>query len=84
MRKIRDFFDFEIMLLPMIIRVVFFVALLFCLAGAVSVFNKSIGLSLFILLVTPVVLRVILEFVIIQFKQYSVLQEIATHMKKEQ
>jgi sterol desaturase/sphingolipid hydroxylase (fatty acid hydroxylase superfamily) len=83
MRNIADFFKFKKLYLPVIFKVVFFITTLISLCSAVMVFNSNWHFSAFLLCV-PLVIRVVVEWFIIPFKQYDMLNLISKSVTKQE
>ena len=83
MRNIADFFKFKKLYLPVIFKVVFFITTLISLCSAVMVFNSNWHFSA-LLLCVPLVIRVVVEWFIIPFKQYDMLNLISKSITKHE
>lgn len=72
----KDFLLFRRMLSPIVIQILFWLGVLVCLfVGVFGLFHQSVMQGLCVLIVGPLVLRVIAEYLIVQFKMNEALQE---------
>lgn len=80
----RDFFTFKKMLMPFIIQIIFWLGSLICIAAGISIiiFKHSIASGISIIILSPIVLRLICEIIIVFFKINQTLKNIEEHIEQ--
>lgn len=79
----KDFLLFRRMLTPSIIQVLFWIGVILCIwAGIHNMLNHAIPHGLQILLIGPILLRILCEFLLVVFRINKSLTEIAVQEKR--
>lgn len=80
---IKDFFSFRRMLTPLIIQVLFWIGLGFCvIAGLITLFTGHILMGLETLIFGPLLIRIACELVILFFRMNETLTDISNTLAK--
>lgn len=73
----KDILSFKKMITPVIIEVIFYVGVLFIVAGGlIALFRHQYLTGIFMIIVCPVIIRIICELMILTFRIYDRLTEI--------
>jgi hypothetical protein len=79
--KIKDFLTFRCMLIPVIVQILFWLSIAVCVVlGIFSMFIHAIWSGLSLIIVGPLLVRLVCEYVIVQFKINDSLREIREEM----
>ena len=76
MRNIKNFITFKTFYFPKIMQIVFFISTAIAITSSLVLVTKNWQLALPALIISPILLRLIFEFLIIPFKQYEALENI--------
>ena len=82
MKQLKQFIDFELMLLPVVVKFLFALIVMFCFVSGIVTIKSNVVLAIILIFIVPILVRIVLEFFLIQFKQYNVLQDIAKSLDK--
>jgi Domain of unknown function (DUF4282) len=78
-----EFLAFRKMITPVIIQIVFWIGVVFCLiSGLVNLVQGNVG-GIFIMLIGPVVVRIYCELIIVVFKLLDTMRKIEQNTASE-
>ena len=74
--------SFDTMITPLIIKIVFWIGVIGCVIGGIGMFFNGSGVvsGLFCILLGPLVVRIYCELIMVIFKIFQALQQIANNL----
>jgi hypothetical protein len=83
MTQLDQWLGFHRMCVPLILQVVFWICLaMIFVVGGVFLWRHQWAMGLGLLVVGPLVLRILIETLIVNFRKYEVLQEISASLER--